>query len=115
MDKKQLFYSDYSAKSDILNIHKKGKLVKGSAELGDFTIDFDSNDNIVGVEIMNASSFLKDLEITKNQLENLKDAGFLINQRDPNYTYVYIFLILPNEIEKRIVIPAPIAKSIPSG
>ncbi len=51
------FRWDYSDSSDIFNIHKKGKLTIGSAELGDFTIDFDSIGNIVGLEIMNVTDF----------------------------------------------------------
>ncbi len=46
---------DYSEHSDILNIHKKGVVVSGSSELGDFTVDFDRAGNIVGIEIMNVT------------------------------------------------------------
>lgn len=49
---------DYSEYSDILHIRKKDQSTKGSVELGDFTLDFGSNDEIVGVEIEHASEFL---------------------------------------------------------
>ena len=55
--KQQNFVWDYSKTSDILNIHRAGRKVEGSAELEDFTVDFDKDGNVVGIEIMYASEF----------------------------------------------------------
>lgn len=105
---KQFFDWDYSINSDILNIHKKNKKTKGSAELGDFTVDFDENDNVIGIEIMHAVEFFKELDVTKEQLKNIKKAIVLVNKRNPSYTLIYIRLELQNKIVRTIPIPAPV-------
>ena len=111
------FVWDYSEKSDILNIHRKGKRVEGSAELEDFTVDFDKNDNVVGIEVAYASEFLSELGIEKDQLSTIKGAE-IITQRRANYVLAWIKLITVvrkengEEIrESRIPIPAPVTVS----
>lgn len=106
--KNQFFDWDYSTDSDILNIHKIDKKTKGSAELGDFTVDFDEKDNVVGVEIMHASEFFKELGIIKSQLGTIKNAKILVDKRNPNYTLIFMGLVLVGEVERMIPIPAPI-------
>ncbi len=101
------FSWDYSEKSDILNVRKLGKKTAGSAELGDFTVDFDKNGNIVGVEIMNASEFLSPLQISKDQLTDIKSAELII-RKSGQYNLIHIKLLLPQKIEKIISIPAPV-------
>lgn len=102
------FKWDYSEKSDILHIHRQNKKVEGSAELGDFTMDFDKNGNVIGVEINNVSEFLKQAGVSEEQLKGLKCAEIAVNKRDPKMTIVWIKLILPKNIERRIPIPAPV-------
>jgi len=75
--KKSVFTFDYSTRSDILNIHKRDVLVKGSAELGDFTLDFDTTGSVVGVEIMNVSEFLEQLHIAKQELSTIERAEII--------------------------------------
>lgn len=105
--KSQYFSWDYSEKSDILNIHNAGKLTAGSAELGDFTIDFDKNGNIVGVEVMTASEFLSPMGILKQDLAKIADAKLIISKR-ANYFIVMVKLVLPEKIERIFTIPAPV-------
>ncbi len=103
------FVWDYSEHSDILNIHKKSIATAGSAELGDFTVDFDAAGNIVGVEIMNATEFLKEAEITLEQLAELNGAGLLIKQgRGGEVTYIWLKLTFSRSVERRIPLPAPV-------
>lgn len=109
--KKGFYYWDYGISSDILNIHKINKKTKGSAELGDFSIDFDKNDNVVGVEILHASEFLKESGINKEQLKNIKGAKILVDTRNPTYLLIYIGLVLSEGIERKIPIPAPVCVS----
>lgn len=106
------FKWDYSEKSDILHVHKQKKKVEGSAELGDFTFDFDKNGNVVGVEIINVSQFLQQMDIPKDQLNQIQCAEILIDRRNPAMTLVWVKLRLPNRIERRIPIPAPIVASV---
>ena len=51
------FVWDYSEGSDILNVRVRGKKNAGGSELGDFTIDYDTSGNVVGIEMKNASEF----------------------------------------------------------
>jgi uncharacterized protein YuzE len=102
------FTWDYSEGSDILNIRKAHKKTEGGAELGDFTVDFDKNGNVVGIEIMNASEFFGQVGITKEQLEHLKEAELTVTQRDKRYMIIWVKVILPQNIERKIPVPAPI-------
>lgn len=102
------FKWDYSETSDILNIHRQKRKVDGSAELGDFTVDFDKKGNIVGVEITNVSDFLIQAEVSKEQLEGIKCAEIAMDKRNPNMIIIWVKLMLPNNVEKRIPIPAPV-------
>jgi len=105
--KNKQFTWDYSEKSDILNIHQTDKKTEGSSELGDFTVDFDKIGNVVGIEIMNASEFLEQAGISKEQLDGLKGAQLTIVQKK-SYMLVWAVLILPQNVEKKILLPTPI-------
>ncbi|MBI2136995.1 DUF2283 domain-containing protein [Candidatus Woesearchaeota archaeon] len=112
--KKKGFVWDYSKKSDILNIHKAGRKVDGSAEFEDFTIDFDGEGQVAGIEIAYASEFLSDAGIQKEQLAKIKEAEIAVNKRN-NYAVIWIKLSLPNLsepgeaiVEKKVTLPVPI-------
>lgn len=106
------FSWDYSVKTDIFNIRHINKKSKGNAELGDFTIDFDSNGNVIGIEIINASEFLNQVGITKEDLANLNNAKLTVTQKNNNM-FVWIILRLPHDIEKCIPLPTPIVNENP--
>ena len=102
------YYYNYSEYSDILNIHKKNVLTKGSAELGDFTVDFGNDNDIVGIEIEHASEFFNNLDISKEFLKDLEDAKMVIDKRNNNCQIVFIVLKTHNDI-KKIPLPTTIA------
>ena len=102
----EYFYWDYSERSDILNIHRLGKKTAGSEELGDFTIDFDENNNIVGVEVVNASEFFNELNITKNQLQELTTAEIIVRQKG-SYSMILLKLTVA-QIQHTIPLPTPV-------
>ena len=104
MATKQKFSWDYSINSDILNIHKSGTKVAGSAEAGDFTIDFAKDGSTVGVEIVNASEFLGHLGTTKEQLTQLKSAELQVVQKQ-QYAVIWVHLVL-QEKEEMVALPA---------
>ena len=108
MGKDKSYTWDYSEKSDILNVRKLGEKTAGSAELGDFSLDFDQNGNVVGLEIMNASEFFLDVGITC--LSEIKTAELLIKPRG-NILTVAVKLVLPG-IERVVPIPAPVVAEI---
>ena len=101
------FNWDYSEKSDILNVHTIGKKTAGSAELGDFTIDFDKLGSIVGVEIMNASDFLGKAGITKAQLVDLQNAELSVTQKGGQFLIVWVMLKCAN-VEHIVPLPTPV-------
>ncbi len=105
MDK---FNWDYSKHSDILHIHKENKLTKGSAELGDFTLDFGINDEIIGIEIEHASEFFEEVNIDKGFLSEIQDAQLIIDKRNPQCKLIFLKLKFPT-IERKIPLPLPIA------
>lgn len=68
------FRLDYDAKEDVLYAYSEKAKPKESLELAkDIIVDIDKNDNIVGIEILNAYKFLHILneEITKSMLSEL--------------------------------------------
>lgn len=108
---KSVFFSwDYSH-SDILNIHKVGKQVAGSAEIGDFTVDFDKEGGVVGVEITNASDFFSHVGISREQLESLQDVEFALTKKNNGVIFIWITLKLTTG-EQTVPLPAPIAASV---
>lgn len=102
------FVWDYSERSDILNIHQENRPIQGGEELGDFTIDFDAEGNVVGLEIMNVTDFLQEAQISPEQLSSLCGAELLIKQGKGGLTYIWIKLVFPQEIERVIPVPAPV-------
>lgn len=115
LGKERNFDWDYSKKSDILNIHKADQKIEGSAELEDFTVDFDKEGNVVGIEIMYASEFLSNVGIQKEQLSKILEAELLVTKKN-NYAVIWIKLILPDlskesgeaVVEKKVTLPVPV-------
>ena len=80
---------------------------KGSVELGDFTLDFSHDGEVVGVEIEHASEFFINIDIDKKSLISLKSAEFIIDSKNPQVQVIYLKLEFPKAIRK-IPIPMPV-------
>lgn len=96
----------YDKEHDILAMHKgfsKDERFKGCIDVGDLILDMSTKGRIRGIEILNASEFLKVFKIGRRILENLQDARFKTQMR---HNSVMIELILSSQ-EKEI--PAKIA------
>lgn len=52
------FNFSYDSSSDDLFIYLEGKKSKGAVEIGNFVLDFDSNGDLVAIQILNAHSVL---------------------------------------------------------
>ena len=102
------FSWDYSETSDILNIRQSGKTTAGGAELGDFSIDFDKNGDIVGVEVINASDFFSQVGI--GDLTDIKAAEIIIQKRD-TYSIILLKFVFPQKTDI-VPIPAPIVAEV---
>ena len=101
------FNWDYSEYSDILHIRKKGQLTKGSVELGDFTLDFGSDNEIVGIGVEHASEFFGNLDIDKSALSKLENAQFVIDNRNPQCQLIFLNLQFAGVV-KKIPVPLPV-------
>ena len=69
----------YDKENDILFIHKgfsKDEAFKGNIDAGDLVLDMSTKGRIRGVELINASDFLKIFNIKKSMLNNLVDVSF---------------------------------------
>ncbi|MBS3144097.1 DUF2283 domain-containing protein [Candidatus Woesearchaeota archaeon] len=104
MVKTNNYYWDYSTYSDILHVHRKGEINRGSIELGDFCIDLNKKDEVVGIEIEWASEFFSQLDITKEQLTQITDAELIIDKRNPQAHIIFLSLKFPT-LTKKIAIP----------
>ena len=69
----------YDKDNDILVIHKgfsKDERFKGNIDIGDLILDVSTKGRIRGIEIINASRFLKDFDIGRKILNNIIDVKF---------------------------------------
>jgi len=100
---------DYDEEFDDLYVYRKDKKSDFSVNLGDFVIDVKKDDgSIVGIEILQATdtiSKLLDTEITKNDINAIKDAVIIVNTRE-NALYIHLSLESKKNIKLPIVMPA---------
>ena len=104
------FTWDYSEYSDILNIHKARMKTKGGAEIGDFTIDFDAEGRVIGVEIMHAAEFFEEIGISKEQLRELKRADFMVDKRNAEAALLFVRLYFNGNIRHSVPMPLSLSQ-----
>lgn len=76
-------YISYDSENGILFVHKgfsKGEKFKGNIDVWGLVLDLSNKGKIVGLEIINATEYLKDSDIDKKILENLSDIVLNISQ-----------------------------------
>ncbi len=103
--KKQIFYDK---ENDILSIHKGFSIdekFKGNIDIGELVLDVSTRGRIKGIEIMNATSFLRDFNINQETLKNISDAEFNASIK-PNSIIINILIKAKNN---KHIIPAKIA------
>ena len=113
----------YDKEFDILAAHKgfrRGERFKGNIEIGDLILDISSKMRVVGMEIMNASKYLKGfLEPigTKRVLENLKDVRFTTMMKGESLTLSVTMISTIGNKDKRIpaMIAVPMERPIQSS
>ncbi|MFH1916946.1 MAG: DUF2283 domain-containing protein [Nanoarchaeota archaeon] len=82
------FKFDYDSENDDLFLYDPKSKSKASIELDDVIVDFNSNNEVSAIEIMNASSFLKDVsqgfqhawlnEMTGSKVDIIVKENFLV-------------------------------------
>lgn len=95
----------YNKEEDILLLSDPSKEVKYSLGVGDmFVIDFDSNDKVVGLEILDASETI--FGVSKKILENIKEVYIGAQYRQDIIVVGYrIFSIAKEPISDSIKMP----------
>jgi len=69
----------YDDKDDIFVIHKgfaQDERFKGNIDVGDLILDLSTRGRIRGLEILNASDFLKGFKISEEMLKTMETADF---------------------------------------
>ena len=113
--KMQKFNFSYDKSSNDLFLFSPKSKSKGSIELGDLVIDFNSKKEVVGIQIMNASAFLKsiipgeDAKSIKSILTSLEDAKVDVKTKN-NLLLITICLVSKNR-EISPVIPVVAMKT----
>ncbi len=106
------FKFNYDEESDDLFIYLEGKKSAGAVEIGDFVIDFDKDENLVAIEVINASEVLSKLiskVVSLKKIESIK--ANVIKFRNMNAIDINVMFEGKNE-RVPIIIPS-INKSSP--
>lgn len=105
--KESRFEWSYSKGADIFRVFLRDTKITGSAEVGDFTIDF-LDKEVVGLEIMQASEFFTTIGISKEALSQISDTKIWVDKRNPSSYVLYLTILPQGSPEKVIPVPAPI-------
>lgn len=102
----------YDEVEDILFIHKGFKSdekFKGNIDLGNIIFDLSTKGRVVGIEIMNASKFFREVGLNPKQLKKIRKASI---RSIVTHNSLIVFLGIKTErIETKI--PIPVALSMP--
>ena len=91
---------NYDKINDLLYAYVEDSNVYANVVIGDFHIEFNKEGNVIGVEIMKASDFLNEYNVTKDLLENIKKIDLKIVIRDNS---LLIFLMMASLIEEKSI------------
>jgi uncharacterized protein YuzE len=106
----QKFNFSYDRENDDLFLFSKKSKSKGSVEMGDLVLDYNSKKELVGIELANASRFIKDVTgenfaAVRKTLCSLKECKVDVKcQR--NLLIIKIYLLGEKEIAPVISIPS---------
>jgi uncharacterized protein YuzE len=106
----QKFNFSYDKGNDDLFVFIPRFKSKGSVEVGDVVLDFNSKKEVVGIQIMHASRMIKDMtdenmSSIRNLLRDLRKCEFEVKPRN-NMLFIRIFLFSEMK-EISSVIPVP--------
>ena len=105
------FKFDYDSENNSLFLYNPKSKSKGSIELDDLIIDFNSRKEITAIEILNATQFFKGLEtngfrITKTELKDIKESKLDIISKN-NFLVIKFMLLFnsKNTFSTPIIVP----------
>lgn len=100
MSKKCRFmYDDFSDRL-LISCKKKEDVVSGSVRVHDLILTFDSNKQVIGAEIKNASKYLEQIGLNSNILNSLTGADLVFQQKREGY--LIYFILHSGKITERI-------------
>lgn len=98
----------YDEKNDLFFIHngfQKGEKFYTNEMIGKLVLDLSTKKRIVGIEILDASLYLKEFGVTEKDLEELKDAELTAELHDSKATLLLILKTKRKEIPLKIAAP----------
>jgi len=108
----QKFNFSYDRENDDLFLFSPGSKSKGSVEMGDLILDYNSKKELVGLQIMKASKMLREMtggksrDLVSEVLNNLKECKVDIRVKN-NLLIVKVYLSSKaNEISPVISVPS---------
>lgn len=102
------FKFSYDEENDDLFIYLEKKKSAGAVEIGDFVIDFDDEENLVAVEVINASEVLSKLVSKVISIKNIKSIqANIIEFRNMNAIEIHVQL---EDRKERVPIILPTIK-----
>jgi len=106
------FKFDYDYENDSLFLYDPKSKSKASIELDDLIIDYNNKKEVSGIELLNTSSFFKDIscngfKVDKEALKDIKDCKIDII---PKNNFFIIKFILLFKSKKQVITPVIIPK-----
>ncbi len=98
----------YDRENDILFLHKgfsEREKFKGNMDIGNLILDVSTTGRIRGIEIIEASEFLKEFKIGQSILQNIKDAEFETKTTPTSITIGLTLKTKNQEIPAKIAVP----------
>ena len=97
----------YDSDNDIFFVHsgfKANEEFASNGVVGDIVLDISSKGRVCGVEIMNASDYLRVFGVTKDILMNLKDVDFSAERKDNSVDIELVFCTKEGQKTAKIAI-----------
>jgi uncharacterized protein YuzE len=98
---------DYDGEHDMLYVHngyESGEKFSTNQILGDLVLDISTKGRVVGLEIMNASSYLRDFNVDRPMLQNLTDVAMQAQSKDGCITIGLVFRSRMAEVPAKIAV-----------
>lgn len=99
-------FFDYDPENDSLFIYKKSK-IKGSVDVGDIIIDMSVDGKVKGIELLNASSLLRNIGVKapKSMLKNIKSVKVWAVYKPDSIMVYYSIVSGKREVSSSVAVP----------
>lgn len=98
----------YDGKNDILSIHKgfsSDEKFKGNIDAGSLILDISTKGRVRGIEILDATEFFGQFEVSQNMLNQLKDATFEAIMKPTGIMLGIKLKVIGQEVSTKIAVP----------